>query len=125
MITVTTDPPRKLVHAHMSGFLEVADVAHFAREEQGAVKAMGLKSGEFLLLVITSECVVQSKEVIAAFQHLVLHSPYKSLRLAIVRQGSMGRMQTNRIIRIREDAAMFETRADAEAWLFAESRIAA
>lgn len=125
MISITTEPARKLVRVHMSGFLQVPDVAHFSHEKEKAVQAMGLKSGEFLLLVETSECVVQSKEVIAAFQDLVVQSAYKSLRLAIVRQGSMGRMQTNRIIRIREDAAMFETRADAEAWLFAEGRIAA
>lgn len=125
MITITTEPTRKLVRAFMSGFLEVADVAHFSREKEKAVQAMGLKSGEFLLLVETAECVVQSREVVAAFQDLVVQSAYKSLRLAIVRQGSMGRMQTRRIIRIREDAAMFETCAEAEAWLFADSRIAA
>lgn len=125
MITVTTDPARTLVQAHMAGFLEVEDVATFSREEQAAVRAMGLASGGFLLLVETSECLIQSQVVVAAFQDLILNSPFKARKIAIVREGSMTRMQTNRILSIRDNAAVFQTRAEAEAWLFADHPAAA
>ncbi|WP_076068074.1 hypothetical protein [Sphingomonas montana] len=119
MIEVTTDPSRKLVLAHMEGFLEPADVAKFAQDERAAAESMGLGSGEFLLLVDTANCMIQSQDVVAAFQHLIANASHKARRLAIIRQGSLTRMQTNRIISIRDDAAVFVTRAEAEAWLFA------
>jgi len=122
MITVTTDPSRKLIRTHMAGFLDVSDVAAFSRDEQAAITAMGLKSGEFLLLVETSECMIQSQAVVAAFQDIILNSPCKARRIAIVREGSMSRLQTNRIVAIREDAAVFRTCAEAETWLFADVR---
>lgn len=50
MIRVTADASRKLVIAHMSGFLSVEEVEQFSREKDAAVEAMGLRSDEYLLL---------------------------------------------------------------------------
>jgi hypothetical protein len=121
VITVAAEPDRKLVRAQMSGFLDLAEVAEFSRQEQEAVRSMGLGSGEFYLLVHTSEAVIQSQEVVAAFQHLITDSKFKAKRIAVARESSLTRIQTNRIVKIRDNAAVFESLADAERWLFEDS----
>jgi hypothetical protein len=119
MFTVFADPSRKLVRAHLSGFLSAREVQEFSRVEQGAVRGMGLGDGEYLLLVDTSGCVIQPQEVVSAFQQLVENSPLKARRIAIVRHSVLSRMQTERIIRFRENAAVFDSTEEAEAWLLA------
>lgn len=119
MITVTADPARKLVLAHMSGFLSPDEVSAFSRDKDLAVEAMGLRSGEYFLLIDTAEAVIQPQEIVAAFQHLVANSRYKARRIAVARKSSLTRIQTTRILSIREDAAVFDSIEDAQAWLFA------
>lgn len=118
MIDVTFDAPRKLVRAVMGGLLTRSEVEAFSHKEQEAVRAMGLASGEFYLLVETRGDVVQSQEVVAAFQNLMLHSPLKAKRIATVRAGALSTLQTRRIATVRESAQVFETVEDAESWLF-------
>lgn len=118
MIAVTADPSRRLVRALMSGFLTVEEVHQFSRDEQAAVREMGLGSGEFLLLIIAQTDVVQTQEVMAAFQELIVTSTFKAARIATVRSGALARMQTRRVTSIRDDTAVFESVADAERWLF-------
>lgn len=118
MIEVTFDPHRKLVRTVMGGMLTTTDVESFSREKQQAVEKMGLNSGEFLLLIETRGSVVQSQEVVAAFQNLLLNSPLKAKRIATVRAGALSTLQTRRIVAVRDSARVFETVGDAEAWLF-------
>ncbi|WP_156851964.1 hypothetical protein [Novosphingopyxis baekryungensis] len=120
MITVSVDHARKTVIARMSGFLSTEDVEAFARKEQEAVESMDLGSGQFYLLIDTAEAIIQPQDVVAAFQHLVQNAVYKAARIAVARHGSLTKMQTERILRVRGDAAMFETLAEAEEWLFSE-----
>ena len=118
MIDVTFHSERKLVRAVMGGLLTVADVERFSREEQEAVRTMGLGPGEFLLLVETHGNVVQSQEVVAAFQNLMLHSAVKAKRIATVRSGALTTLQTRRIASVSQSAQVFETSEEAQAWLF-------
>lgn len=118
MIDVTFNSETKLVRAVMGGLLTVEDVDRFSREEQEAVRAMGLTSGEFLLLVETRGSVVQSQEVVAAFQRLMMHSALKAKRIATVRAGALSTLQTRRIAAVSQSARVFETLEDAQAWLF-------
>lgn len=118
MIRVTADASRKLVIAHMSGFLSVEEVEQFSREKDAAVEAMGLRSEEYLLLIDTAEAIIQPQEIVAAFQQLVTSARYKARRIAVARKGSLTRMQTTRILNLRDDAAVFESIEEAEAWLF-------
>lgn len=118
MIITSSEPARKLVKAHMSGFLSPEDVAQFSHEEQAAVIAMGCKSGDFYLLVDTSECVIQAQDIVNAFQNLIQHSPLKAKRIAVVNGGSLSKMQARRIL-IRDRAETFGTLEEAEQWLFA------
>jgi hypothetical protein len=118
MIDVTFDSERKLVRAVMGGLLSIADVDCFSREKDEAVQAMGLASGEFFLLVETRDNMVQSKDVVAAFQSLMLHSPLKAKRIAAVRVGALSTLQFRRIAAVRQFAQVFESSEDAQAWLF-------
>lgn len=125
MIRISTDPARKMVHAEMSGFLDLEEVAGFARDEQAAVRSMGLGTGEYLLLVETTECAIQSKEVVAAFQAMLVGLPLRAARIAVSREGRMTRMQTNRILSVRDNVGVFATVEEARAWLLADDAAAA
>lgn len=119
MFTITIDPHRKLIRSKFAGFLTTDEVAEWSRQEQAAVVAMGCGSGEFLLLVDSSGCAIQSQEVIALFQQLVATSEYKARRIAIMRGSSLTRMQTRRVAGDKDYIAHFEGAAEAEEWLFA------
>jgi hypothetical protein len=101
--------------------LTLDDVDLFYRSELEAVRSMGSCSGEFVLLVETKGNVVQSKDVMDAFQRLIAHSPVKAKRIAIVRAGALSSMQTRRIAKAREAVDVFDTVQEAEVWLFSES----
>lgn len=117
MIIVRAEPQLKRIHVRMSGMLTVEEVTRFSREEQNAVREMGLKSGEFDLLIKAEGNFVQTQEVMNALGDLMLNSPLKARRIATVRDGVLTRMQTKRISKLRSAAEVFETLADAEAWL--------
>lgn len=118
MFRVTFDTRRKLVRAVMAGLLTVDDVERFSIDEQDAVRAMGVGSGDFLLLIEARGNVVQSQKVVDAFQKLMLNSPLKARRIATVRTGALPTLQTRRIATVRDSARVFETVEDAESWLF-------
>lgn len=77
---------------------------------------MGCGDGGFLLLIDTGDTVIQSQETVAAFMRIVAHSPLKAKRIAVVRGDPLTRMQTQRILVIRDDAAIFRSLGEAEAW---------
>lgn len=118
MIEVWSEPARRMVRARMSGFLTVDEVAAFSRDEQAAVRSMGLSSGEFVLLVETEGNVVQTQAVIEAFRDLIISSPLKARRIATVRTGALPVMQTRRLTAVRDDYDVFDSVEAAEAWLF-------
>ncbi len=118
MIKVTSDRSRKLVIAEMSGFLDAADVDRFNADKEAAVTAMGLGSGDYVILINTEGCVIQSQEVVAAFTRVVLDTRFKSKKLAVVRHDNLTRLQTRRILSVRDDAEIFASVEEAEAWLF-------
>ena len=117
MIEVTTDPRRRLVCARMGTMLSVAEVEAFGHQEQAAVQAMGLGDGGFDLLVQTEGNLVQTQDVMEAFGRLLTDSPLKARRIATVRAGVLTRMQSRRIMNRRSRAEVFDSVADAEAWL--------
>jgi len=117
MIIVTSEPSRKLVRATMKGLLTLEEVKRFSTEEQAAVARMGLKSGEFVLIIQTGGNQVQTQEVMEAFRALMIHSPLKARKIATVRDGALTRMQSRRISQVRSNAEVFDTVVEAEAWL--------
>lgn len=118
MINITSDKSRSLVIAQMTGFLDPTDVQRFSDDKDAAVTAMGLGSGEYYLLVNTEGCVIQSQEVVATFMRVILQSPFRSRRLAVVRHDNLTRLQTRRILSVRDEADIFASVTEAEQWLF-------
>ncbi|HEX7874285.1 MAG TPA: hypothetical protein VF475_15340 [Sphingobium sp.] len=125
MYTLRCEADRNLIVAEIHGFLTVEDVTAFSVEEQALVRSMGCASGDYLLMVITEEAVIQSQEVVAKFIDIVSNSPLKARRVAVVRGASLTRMQTQRILSIRNNAAIFVERPEAEAWLFQQDAVTA
>jgi hypothetical protein len=125
MYTFVIDPKRKLIRSWIEGFLTTQEVEEWSREEQAAVVTLGCKSGEFLLLVDTSRCAIQSQEVVALFQHIIANSTYKSRRIAIMQGGSLTKMQTRRIVAGNDHIRHFAATDEAEAWLFADEPVSA
>ena len=117
MIIVTSEPKRKLVRAFMRGLLSIEEVEQFSRDEQAAVRSMGLGSGEFVLIIDALGGQTQTQEVMAAFHALLLNTPMKARKVATVRHGTLDRMQSRRISEARATAQVFDNLADAEAWL--------
>lgn len=120
MIKVTADPTRNLVIVHMGGFLSPDEVGAFSRDRDAAVESMGLRSGEYDMLIDTAEAIIQPQEIVTAFQMLITNSKYAARRIAVARKSSLTRMQTNRILGIRDNAAVFDTIEEAQAWLLSE-----
>lgn len=120
MFRFEIDPAHKLVRSWIDGFLTIDEVMEWSRQEQAAVVTLGCKSREFLLLVDTSRCAIQSQDVVTLFQQLITKSKYKARRIAIMRGGSLIKMQSRRIAAGADYVQLFDETADAERWLFTE-----
>ena len=118
MFTISTEPHRQLVRIKVTGMLTLEQVADFYRAEHEAIRAMGCPLGQQIAIVDVSECPLQLQQIVEAFQKS-MESPARAKRLAMVTGGSLSRMQARRILK-RDNAALFETVAEAEAWLFAD-----
>lgn len=118
MFTIDTDASRDLIRAKMWGFLDVAHVDEFFVQEQRAARNLGCGSGRFLVLLDTVDAVIQSQQVVAAFMQHIMTVPLKARRVAVVRSNTLARMQTQRILQVRDQAGIFATLAEAESWLF-------
>lgn len=106
-----------MVRAFMRGLLSVEEVEQFSRDEQAAVRSMGLGSGEFVLIIDALGGQIQTQEVMTAFHALLLNTPMKARKVATVRRGTLDRMQSRRISEARATARVFDNLAEAEAWL--------
>ena len=60
------------------------------------------------------------QQIVTAFQD-TMDRPDNAWRLAVVTGGSLSRIQARRVAK-RDNVAMFDTIAQAEAWLFAETK---
>jgi hypothetical protein len=116
MFSVSTDPARKLVRLKISAMLTAEQVAELYRREHMAILGMGCRLGDQLCIVDLTDCPLQLQDVVGAFQREI-KSGAKARRLAMFTGNALARMQARRIMQ-RDDAAIFETREEAEAWLF-------
>ena len=117
MFAIEIDPECKLITIRLSGLLTVEEVERLLHQEQSAVVALGYRSGEYLLLVDASGCVIQSQEVIAAFQAAVAATRLSAARVAVVCGPSLTLLQTQRILLVRENTRIDATEVEARAWL--------
>lgn len=117
MIKVTAEPWRKLVRVQMKGLLTPAEVEAFVRDFRAAVEGMKLVSNEFSLLVETEGKTVQRQDVMDRFQELITRPALRADRIAIVRDGVLGRMQARRLMEHRSGTAVFDKMEEANEWL--------
>jgi hypothetical protein len=123
MYSIATDPAHRFVRITISGMLTVDQVAELYHDEHQAIRAMGCPLGLQVVLVDLRDCPLQLQEVVELFRGGI-GGPHSARRIALVTGGSLSRMQARRIIG-RDNAALFKTVAEAEAWLFEEPRRAA
>jgi len=120
MFTIETQAEHKLVRIKLSGMLTLEEVEEFYRQEHDAIRRMGCALGEQIVLVDMTECPIQMQEIVSAFQD-TMDRPDRAWRLAMVTGGSLSRIQARRIAK-RDHVAMFDTAAQAEAWLVAQTK---
>lgn len=116
MYRITVDAEARIVRAELSGFFSPEEVAAFARDEQAAAQSLGCGSGRFGLLIYAPDGKAQAQDVIGAFQGLLRDAPLKSGCIAMVCESAILKMQLRRIVPA-DRAMVFDTEAEAKAWL--------
>lgn len=117
MIKVTAEPWRKLVRVQISGLLTPSEVEAFVADFRAAVQNMKLGPEEFSMLVESEGKTVQRQDVVDRFQELITRPALRARRIAIVREGMLGRMQARRLMEHRSGTGVFESLDDAYHWL--------
>lgn len=120
MFEISTEPRRKLVRLTLKAMLTPEQVKELYRQEHEAIEAMGCRLGEHLCIVDLTSCPLQVQEVTKAFESEIAAAG-KARRLAMYTGEALARMQARRIARARDDVAIFESREEAEFWLFAKA----
>lgn len=118
MFEITTESSKRLVRLKLSGMLSEADVVELYRQEHAAILAMGCRLGEHLLLIDSTDNLLQTQSVIEAFKQQMA-KPSRAKRIAVVTGQSLSRMQARRLL-TEQPGRTFETMAEAEAWLLSE-----
>lgn len=114
--TIETDKARGRMTLTLSGFFSEDDVALFTKERTAAQAALRCAPNQHLTLCDVSGCRLQSAAVVEAFTRIIGDPRAMSRRIAFVVGSSLARMQVRRML-VRDNAACFEDRASAEAWL--------
>lgn len=121
--SIEIDKPRNLLCVRMSGFYSVEDVARYHAAIDAATEELGGAPSRQHMLNDISEMRIQSQEVVAAFRSVMSDPRYRARRVAFVVASTLARLQLQRVIGSRR-ARMFESEAEALAWLLGESAAA-
>ncbi|CAN5293649.1 hypothetical protein BH11PSE5_BH11PSE5_30160 [soil metagenome] len=119
MFEVSNDLRQRLITVRLSGFLTLPEVDDFFAEEQRQAQASGYRSNDFLLLVEAEGSVIQSQDIVTSIIEHIARAPLRARRVAVVREGTMTKLQTQRMLANRENASIFGERSDALNWLLA------
>ena len=113
------DRSRGLVRISMAGFYTPEDIAAFVEARAKAHAALGWPPNEHVTLNDLRDMKVQPQETVAAFRDMLADPAYRSRRLAFVVSRNLARAQLSRAL-LGRNAELFETVAEAEAFLFDE-----
>lgn len=116
MYTIHADAEGARVRARLSGFFDIDEVNRFSREEQDAAQQVLSRHDTFDLLIETPEGPAQGQDTLEAFRRLILASPLKARRIAIVSSSALLRMQVRRVL-ASDRVQVFEATTGADAWL--------
>lgn len=111
MFTITTDKPRRLVRVTVSGFWQLEDVADFYRQEQDAVRSLGVAPGRHRLLVDVRAMKIQSQAVVEALQRVSDTAALKAERFAFLIAPGLIMQQVRRAVADREIGVFEDERA--------------
>ena len=117
MFEIQAEPERKLIRLKISAMLTQEQVRELYRQEHMAILGMRCRLGEQLCIVDLTECPLQLQTVVSAFESQ-MGTNAKARKLAMYTGQALARMQARRLLK-RADAAIFQTKAEAETWLFA------
>ena len=118
---ITIEPERGLLRIVVGGFLSTEDLAGILAAKQAALVRLAMPPNTHLALCDFSACKLQSQDVVQMCRSAIADPRFMARRIVFVIGSSLARMQLRRML-VRDDAAFFETMAEAEAWLFDESR---
>lgn len=117
MITVSANAPKKLLVVEVSGFLNKEEVVEFEQRKLEAAQSISYGDTlEYDVLIDTTQCMIQSQDVVTAFRDLIAHAPHKAKRIAVIQAETLARLQLQRIL-ARDDVKIVECRDEAMAWL--------
>lgn len=117
MYSISIDRPTGLIEIKLSGHFSSEEIAEYVGDYRAAVQKLGCAEGDHLLLMDGSEYTAQSQEVVKVFQEMSSDPRIKSRKLAVVLRIGLARMQAKRVMAVRDNAAIFETRDEARSWL--------
>lgn len=109
-------PALRLLDVRLSGLLTCDDVKALMVLAGAAVERIGCAPDQHRSLYDIGACKIQSQVVVAALRE-GLGQANRAHRLAIVAGASLMRMQLRRIVAADWNAAVFDERAGAMAWL--------
>lgn len=115
MYILSVDRKHKMVLLKLVGMLTADEVQQMYAEEYQAVRAMGCRLGDHVVLADLTECSIQMQVVSSALQQVVQEKG-KAKRVAMYTGSSLAKMQASRIA-MTQNAAVFQNKADALAWL--------
>ena len=112
---VSVGPGSDRVDATLAGFFTLDQVAAYVALAEDAIHETVRRFGSYRMIIDIRDCTAQSQDVVAAFAAHVAAVP-RSRRLAIVVRSVLTQRQIRRIIG-RSEVALFETVAQAIAWI--------
>lgn len=110
-------PARKLVCLTISGFWNVETLGDFAVDLYGAIGALGCAPGEHNLCCDVSHAAIQAQDIVGGFQRLIGEGPTHARKLALWTNRPLSRMQSRRLMTVRDNIAVFDDENAARRWL--------
>jgi hypothetical protein len=123
--SIDAEPERDLISIRMGGFFGLDDIGAFVKARREAHAQLRCPPNAHVTINDLREMKIQSQDIVDAFQGMLSKRDiYRSRRLAFVVSPTLARTQLMRALTSR-NARCFESRAEAERWLFAEEADAA
>jgi hypothetical protein len=116
MFTIEVDRNRGLLRIVLEGFMSMNEMTEFAEAHASAARDLDCAPGEHLTICDVTRCAIQPQDVAAELERLIVEAPRRARRLAVVVGDSPVRLQARRVVK-REEAGLFVSVAEAEAWL--------
>ena len=117
---LAVDRRRRLLTFMASGFFDLASIERVAGEKAAASHALGGDLHDHSSIVDVCDCKIQAQEVAEGFARVIRDPRYLARRVAfVVGPSSLARMQVRRTTQELATVRMFDSVAEAEAWLFA------